>query len=139
MRCMMLYKPGNEATGAPSPELMVEMGSSWSSLREPRPPEPSPTGREPGLCQSVEPGAGKSTSPALFSKVLVRSSTRTALEAANIWAQSAEIRNFAYTGYLPPAPEPSSFVLAAIAEAAFGWHAWRKRSWGDGSQGSSAW
>ncbi len=41
--------------------------------------------------------------------------------------QSAEIRDFTYTGYVPPVPEPSSFVLAAIAVAAFGWHAWRKR------------
>ena len=35
--------------------------------------------------------------------------------------QNAEIRNYTYTGYVPPVPEPSSFLLMAIAALAFGW------------------
>jgi len=44
--------------------------------------------------------------------------------------QSAEIRDFTYTGYLPPVvptPEPSTFVLMAMAGAACAWFRLRKQ------------
>lgn len=40
--------------------------------------------------------------------------------------QGAQVRRFTYTGYLPPVPEPSTFVLAAIASLAGVWRVWRK-------------
>jgi choice-of-anchor A domain-containing protein len=47
---------------------------------------------------------------------------------ASISQQSAEIRDFTYTGYLPPVPEPSSIVLAGLAGVGMIAWRWRRRS-----------